>query len=113
MTASKIKSEDDHVMTGLRGQWKAARRGVFADYFKDKNGNVVLWQSPNPPLLIWIVLRVIALVLQDGTLRSGVNSTATIAISIWAYLELTSGVTIFRRLIGTTILGFVIFNLFV
>lgn len=77
---------------------------LFRSLFRTDEGNIVLWQSPNPPLIAWIVLRVLAIILPNADLRSSASSLATIAISIWAYLELTDGVTVFRRVIGATVL---------
>jgi len=56
-------------------------------------------QFPNPPLLIGLValgLRYLA----SGTWADALAAIGYVFIAIWAYLELTAGVNLFRRAIG-------------
>jgi hypothetical protein len=73
-------------------------------YVSNKQGRVVLWQSPNAPLLAWLIFTLIGMVLHDGSLRSIVQIAAHIAIIIWALLEVFWGASPFRRTLGVIVL---------
>jgi hypothetical protein len=73
------------------------------DFFHDKNGRVVLWQTPSFPLIAWLGLKVLSIPLADGTIKVGLSHVSTAFLFIWAYLELTQGVNHFRRLLGLII----------
>ncbi len=73
---------------------------ALKDYFKDKHGHIVVWQSPNPPLWAWIVTQALALILNDSTFKDGLGRLGTASLFVWAYLELTSGLSPFRRTMG-------------
>lgn len=64
-------------------------------------------QFPNPPLLIGLA----ALLLRSLTSGAWADAFAAIAyvfIAVWAYLELTAGVNLFRRVLGLAGLAYVI-----
>ena len=69
-------------------------------FFKDENGKVVLSQSPNLPLWIWIVTKILQLFISTGQGASVLAATSFGALSIWALLELFQGDTYFRRFLG-------------
>jgi hypothetical protein len=64
-------------------------------------------QFPNPPLIIALValgLRYVA----SGELANVLGAIGYVFIGVWAYLELTSGVNLFRRLLGAGGIAYVI-----
>ena len=78
----------------------------FLDFFKDKKGQIVLFQAPNSPLIGWFLFTVLNLVWSSnqpkilflfGMLSFGFIFT-------WAWLEITSGVNYFRRTLGLLVL---------
>lgn len=73
-------------------------------FFKNSNGQVVLWQPPNLPLYGWIIFKVLALLLASGHLKSGFEQLSMVSLFVWGYLELTSGVSYFRRVLGLIVL---------
>ena len=77
---------------------------VLGKIFKDTNGRVVLWQWPNVPLWGWIILKLFALVVAQGHLRSVCEQLGTVLLFTWAYLELTRGINYFRRALGLAVL---------
>jgi len=82
-----------------------AQKQNFADKFwHDKHGHTVVWQRPNPLLITWFVAIVLSIMLPDGSLERYVSFVGTVAIFIWAVLELTRGVNNFRRLLGLGVL---------
>lgn len=64
-------------------------------------------QFPNPPLIIGLValgLRSVA----SGTWADALGAIGYVFIGVWAYLELTAGVNLFRRVLGLAGLAYVI-----
>lgn len=69
-------------------------------FFRAPDGKIVLAQLPNPPLIAWGVLAVVAGLLGEGTARTGCARLSSAFLLIWAYLEIAQGVNWFRRLLG-------------
>ena len=76
---------------------------VLASFWKDKHGNIAIWQRPNLPLISWFAFLVIAKLLPDGSLKNGVQFLSTAFILIWAYMEIAEGASYFRRLLGLAV----------
>ncbi|MFJ1269161.1 hypothetical protein ACD661_11390 [Legionella lytica] len=80
--------------------------GKLINFFKDKNGRIVILQIPNGPLIAWFIFTILNLLL------AGWHSQITYIfhmlsfgfIFTWAWLELTSGVNYFRRTLGLIVL---------
>lgn len=81
-------------------------------FFRDKRGQMVWWQWPSPLLWGWLVARVLALALTDGTLKDWVGYAGTASLAIWALLELTTGVNYFRKLLGLVVLLMIVLQFF-
>jgi len=81
---------------------------LWNKFWQDKHGRVVLWQTPNLPLIAWFAFMIVAYVLPDGPFRLAAKIIATIALLIWSLLEIMSGVSYFRRLIGFLVLALLI-----
>lgn len=65
-------------------------------------------QFPNPPLIIGLValgLRYLA----SGTWADALGAIGYVFIGVWAYLELTAGVNLFRRALGVAGLAYVVY----
>ena len=76
--------------------------------FEDrKTGKIVLWQWPNVPLWIWIASRVVSRFL-DGGVGTAVGVIGTVALAVWAVLEVGWGVNPFRRIVGGIVLAMLI-----
>lgn len=78
-------------------------RNLWDRFWKDKKGRVVIWQSPNPPLYLWLVFLVVSRIIKTGTVHDGAGFVSTAFLLIWAYLELTEGASYFRRAVGLTV----------
>jgi hypothetical protein len=74
--------------------------------FEDrKTGRNVYWQWPNPPLWVFLVASVAArLLFRDGTAHTVASVIATLALGVWAVLEIGWGVNPFRRGLGAVVL---------
>ena len=68
-------------------------------FFKDKDGKVVIGQTPNAPILIWAVLLVANLFIHNPH----ISTLQNVFLFVWAYLELTEGVNSFRKTLGAVI----------
>lgn len=64
-------------------------------------------QFPNPPLIIGLVA-LGARYLASGTWADALAAIGYVFIAIWAYLELTAGVNLFRRALGLAGLAYII-----
>jgi hypothetical protein len=76
----------------------------FDNFFRDKNGEIVIGQPPNVPILIWLAASLSQLVFKTGQINFGLDLLATGALFTWAILELFQGVNYFRRTLGLIVL---------
>jgi hypothetical protein len=76
--------------------------------FRDSDGNIVLAQPPNLPLIVWIVSSLLQLALTTGKINTGLDVIADGSLFTWAWLELFQGVNYFRRLLGFGVLTAII-----
>ena len=67
-------------------------------FIRDKNGTIVLWQFPNAPLALWFVFMGFALTFTR--LKIPFNNLSSVFLFVWAYLEISQGVTYSRRFLG-------------
>jgi len=72
--------------------------------YKDKSGKVVIVQSPNIPIIGWLICKLLGYMSFSERILTGVAFVGTALLFTWAYLELTSGVNYLRRLLGFAIL---------
>lgn len=78
--------------------------------FEDNKGKVVLWQSPNIALYCWIIFFVIS-ILTNGIFELLARFLAYASLSLWALLEIFTGVNWFRRVLGIVILGNIVVSI--
>ncbi|MGJ5628071.1 hypothetical protein [Nostoc sp. CALU 1950] len=71
--------------------------------FRDSNGNIVLAQMPNLPLIVWIVSSLLALIFTSGKINIVLDVLANGSLFTWAWLELFQGVNYFRRALGLAV----------
>ena len=70
----------------------------------DKHGNVAIVQFPNTPLILWLLLVVVAEVIVDSTTKGGVVFVRDAMLFTWSYLEIRSGSSPFRRVLGSIVM---------
>ncbi|MBD1849705.1 hypothetical protein [Leptolyngbya sp. FACHB-711] len=95
---------------------QANERSLFDRIFRDSNGNIVIIQPPNLPILVGTAATLLHFVAPNGTIGilSGLVGFGT--LYSWAWLELFSGVNYFRQglglvsLIGLIALGYSLFS---
>ena len=77
---------------------------LFDKIFRDSNGNIVIAQKPNLPLIVWIVTSILALIFTSGKINTVLDLLAYGSLFTWAWLELFQGVNYFRRTLGLVVL---------
>ncbi len=77
---------------------------LFWGFFKNKNGDIIIWQSPNLLLYLWGLLKIITFTLANTQLKNGLRYTASAVLFSWAYLEITKGQSNFRKSLGVIVL---------
>ena len=90
----------------IRVMRKRRRKETFGDRFwLDKDGNLSILQKPNTPILVWVASVAIQILLGVGNPISEVSKAiGSISLVIWAILEVYSGVSYFRKLLGAFVL---------
>lgn len=83
-------------------------------FFKDKTGRVVIYQTPNSPLLGFLLFKGLSLFWPNQTPKTHLffELISFGFIFTWAWLEITSGVNYFRRTLGLVVLLVVIYRRF-
>jgi hypothetical protein len=81
---------------------------LFDKIFRDSNGNIVIAQAPNLPIIVWGVASLLKLIFTSGFINVGLDLIAFGSLFTWAWEELFQGINYFRRVLGFVVLvGFV------
>ncbi len=70
---------------------------------RDPNGRIVIWQWPNLPLWLWIASAITGHFLHGGA-KTNVSVIGSLALAIWAILEIGWGQSRLRRVAGAIVL---------
>lgn len=80
--------------------------------FRDSEGNIVIAQMPNLPILVWLAATLLNLIPTTNNIHTGLDALANVSLFTWAWLELFQGVNYFRRALGfIVLLGAIAFRL--
>ena len=77
---------------------------LFNRTFRDSDGNIVLAQPPNLPIIVWIVATLLNLISTTDNIHTGLDALAFGSLFTWAWQELFQGVNYFRRALGLVVL---------
>lgn len=77
---------------------------LFDKTFRDSEGNIVIAQPPNLPLLVGITATILEFIVKSGNIHTGLDAIAFGSLFTWAWLELFEGVNYFRRVLGLLVL---------
>ena len=77
---------------------------LFDKLFRTANGEIVLGQLPNLPILIWVAASILKLFVKTARVQIGLDIIASSALFVWAIAELFQGVNYFRRYLGLVVL---------
>jgi len=73
-------------------------------FFKDRDGRVVVWQTPNVPLVGWGLFIISTHILHTSSWQQFAGYMSFGFLFTWAWLEITDGANYFRRTLGLVIL---------
>jgi hypothetical protein len=79
------------------------QQSFWEKIWRDKQGDIVIWQTPNVPIIAWAVLTVIS-IITTGTLSNVVWYIAAAVLAVWALLEIFKGADYFRRVLGVLVI---------
>ncbi len=83
---------------------------AVTSFFKNKSGQYVVWQWPNLPLSIWIITKLLSTVIDSNQFDTTVASVGTAFLFVWAYLEISTGESYFRRVLGMIVLAGIMYS---
>lgn len=88
-------------MSSQSNQELAAKETTLFDrIFRDSEGNIVIAQAPNLPVLVGVAAAFLQYALPSGQLQRATELIAFGALFTWAWQELFEGVNYFRRALG-------------
>jgi len=76
---------------------------LFDKIFRDSNGEIVIAQMPNLPIIVWVAASLLKLIFPTGVGNTGLDVLAFGSLFTWAWLELFQGVNYFRRALGLVV----------
>jgi hypothetical protein len=79
-------------------------RKLLVGFFSSKNGHLVIVQWPNTWIMLWLILSGLSKTVGNGT-SVGIASMAAVTLLTWAYLEISSGASSFRKVLGLVVLA--------
>ena len=78
-------------------------------FLKDKHGHIVVWQTPNLPIIGWAAF-LLAGKLVGGQTQTILSYISTAFLLVWACMEILSGTSYFRRVLGVAILTLTVYS---
>jgi hypothetical protein len=84
----------------VQSKLKFRENSLFDKTFRDNEGNIVIAQPPNLPILVGLTATVLKLIVENGNINTGLDAVAFGSLFTWAWLELFEGVNYFRRALG-------------
>ncbi len=81
----------------------AQQRSFMHRFFRDENNDLVIWELPNVPLIAAMASALLQL-FATGRLADFFGLVFFGSIFTWGWLELSSGRSMFRRVLGGLVL---------
>lgn len=72
----------------------------FFKDFQGRRGGYIITESPNKPLIAFMILIVIAVVSYPGFWQTSFSLAAYASLTWWGFLEVSSGRSRFRKFLG-------------
>lgn len=79
---------------------EAQEHSVFDRIFRDREGNIVIFQMPNLPLLVGVTGLILQFIIPAGKVHIGLDLITFGALFTWSWQEFFGGVNYFRRSLG-------------
>src|SRR4028119_34880 len=91
---------------------KLMENTLFDRTFRDSEGQIVIAQPPNLPLIVGIVASLLKLLVTTGQINLALDIVAFGSLFTWAWEELFQGVNYFRRALGLiALVGLIVWKL--
>jgi hypothetical protein len=89
------------------------RHSAVGRFFRDsETGEVVVVQTPNLPLSVWLATTVARLILTPhGSVGTALSVVGMVSLAVWAVLEIARGDSPFRRVLGGLVLAGLVISL--
>jgi hypothetical protein len=91
-------------------QDRSVKRSLWDRTWRDRRGNVVIWQWPSIPLIGWLVLTFLSL-LFNGRVADVFSWLGSASLITWSLLEIFRGANYFRNALGLLVLVLSIMSL--
>lgn len=75
------------------------------DLFTNKKDKIVIWQTPNIPLVAWLAFFMLAKLLHTGNWHTWAGYLSKVSLLVWSILEIGWGASYFRRSLGLLVLS--------
>lgn len=85
------------------------QQSIVHTFFRDEDGNIVIFQVPNVPLIVAMVSALLQL-FTNGRFSDLAGLIFFGSIFTWAWLETAYGVNMFRRVLGFLVLVSVVWT---
>ena len=77
---------------------------LFDRLFRDSTGEIVIMQSPNLPIIVWVSATLLKFFFKTGQTKVALDILAFVSLLYWSFLEITQGADYFRRDLGVIVL---------
>lgn len=88
-------------------------KNIYKKLFLDKKGHFVVAQFPNVPIIIWLATVILNRFVQAQPANTVLSIIGTASLTVWALLEIYSGVNLFRKLLGSVVLLYIVYLIFI
>jgi hypothetical protein len=89
-----------------------AFKNILIQFISGKDGQVHVIQWPNLPIISWFLSMVISTFVASETTKLGFSNLSLAFLAIWSYLEITHGLSYFRRTLGVIVAVLIIYSFF-
>ncbi len=83
---------------------KTQKEDLVERLFLTKNGEFVVGQAPNRPIIVWFSAFAVEHFAKRGPLKDAAGVIAFSSLLNWSLLELFTGVNLFRKILGFSVL---------
>jgi hypothetical protein len=87
-------------------------KSLLTRFVSGKDGRVHIIQWPNLPIVGWFLSMTVATFVASGSIKAGFLNVSLAFLAIWSYLEVTQGLSYFRRALGVIIGILTVYSLF-
>ncbi|MDN5274958.1 MAG: hypothetical protein JWP06_859 [Candidatus Saccharibacteria bacterium] len=81
-------------------------------FIRGKDSRVYIIQWPNLPIIGWFLSMIIAIFVASGSAKLSFSNLSLAFLAIWSYLEVTQGLSYFRRTLGIIVAILTIYSFF-